>query len=105
MVLDALVDGEGQQVPALRQLVALFIPELNLVDRQAHEVEPQRIQACEIILLDVLLAGFTTLLTLRQPVAEVSAALNTEVIHSSVFLTLGGTSRKGQHGDGDNSHR
>ena len=62
VVLATLVECEGQQVPCLGQLVALFIPELYLVDGDAYEVEAQRVQTGKVVLLDVQLAGHAALL-------------------------------------------
>ena len=90
MVLITLVKCEGQQVPCLGQFVALFIPELHLVNGNAHKVETQRIQTGKVVLLDVQPAGLTAVfVVLRQPVAQVRAALNTEVVHFVRGLTLG----------------
>ena len=41
MVLASPVQRIGQQFPGLRQFVALLIPELHLVDGDAHEVKSQ----------------------------------------------------------------
>ena len=90
MVLVTLVESECQQIPSLGQLVALFIPELNLVDGDTHKVETQRIQTGKVVLLDVQPAGLTAVfIVLRQPMAQVRAALNAEVVHFVRGLTLG----------------
>ena len=39
IVLAAPVEGILQQIPGLRQLVALLIPELYLIDGDTYEVE------------------------------------------------------------------
>ena len=62
MVLLSHIDGVGHQLPGLRQLVALLIPELHLVNRQTYEVEAQLLQTLEVVLLDMLATGLATLL-------------------------------------------
>ena len=62
VVLLRPVEGVVQQIPGLGQLVALFIPELHLVDGNTHEVEAQLLQTGEVILLDMQSAGLATLL-------------------------------------------
>ena len=93
IILTAPVEGILQQIPSLRQLVAFLVPELHLVDGDTYKVEAQLLQTCEVVLLNVETAGFTTLFALRQPVAHVSSTLNAEVIHLSclslvLILTL-----------------
>ena len=83
IMLAAPVEGILQQVPGLRQFVSLLIPELHLVDGDTHEVEAQLFKTCEVIFLDMESARLTTLFRLRQPVTDIGATLDTEVIHFS----------------------
>ena len=39
MMLLSPLDGIVHQLPSLRQLIACLVPELHLVNRQAHKVE------------------------------------------------------------------
>ena len=78
VVLACQVQGIREKVPGLRQFVAIFIPELHLVDGNAHVVEAQLVKPGEVIFLDVLCAGFSAFPALRQPVAEVGAAFDFE---------------------------
>ena len=80
------IDSVYHQLPSLRQLVALFIPELYLVNRQAYEVEAQRVQTCKVVFLDMLATGLATFFRLRQPVAHVSTTLDAEIVHFVCFF-------------------
>ena len=62
VVLAGPVEGVVQQIPGLRELLSLLIPELYLVDGDAHEVEAQVLQTLEIVFLDMQPAGLATLL-------------------------------------------
>ena len=58
------IDGIEHQLPRLRKLVAFLIPELYLINWQTYEIEAQRVEACKVILLNMLLTSLTTLLAL-----------------------------------------
>ena len=65
-MLTAPVEGILQQVPSLGQLVALLIPELYLVDGDAHEVKAQLLQTGEVVLLDMEKASLSKILRMVQ---------------------------------------
>ena len=90
VVLTRPVEGIVQQVPCLGSFVSLLVPELYLVDGDAHEVETEFLQTGEVVLLDMQSTGLTTLLRLREPVTDIRTALDAEIVHlSCLILTLG----------------
>ena len=97
VMLGTLVEGESQQVPCLWQFVAFLIPELHLVNGNTYKVEAQRIQTGKVVLLDMHLTGLASFFTLRQPMAEVRTAMDAEVIHFLVLLTLCRAGSQNQH--------
>ena len=105
MILGSQMEGIGQQLPCLGELVAFLIPELHLVDGDTHEIEAKLLQALEVILLDVQAALLTPLLRLRQPVAEIGSALDAEIVGSVIVLCLSGAARKGPHCCGYHSQK
>ena len=56
VVLPGPIQGLREQLPRFGQLVALLVPELLLVDWNAHKVESEFLKACKILFLDVLAA-------------------------------------------------
>ena len=88
VVLAGPVEGVVQQVPSLGQFVALLIPELHLVDGDTYKVEAQLLQTGKIILLDMQATGLTALFRLREPVADIGAALDAEVIDLSGLILI-----------------
>lgn len=93
------VERLREQFPCLGKPVALLVPELHLVDGNAHEVETQFGQTPEIVLLNVIAAGLAALVVLRQPMAQIRSPFDAEVVGSASLAARKaayGSQQKGQ---------
>ena len=88
VVLAAPVECVLQQIPSLGQLCAFLVPELLLVDRDTYKVKAQLLQTCKVVLLDVQSSCLTSLLALREPVADVGTTLDAEIVNAVLGLFL-----------------
>ena len=89
LILACPIKGIIQELPCLRKLIVVLIPELHFVDGETHMVESQLMQALEIVFLDVVLTVIPSHVCLRQPMAEIGTALDAET-----FFFRGASSQK-----------